>query len=87
MKDLASAKPVVSWFADGNQRPAWVSRELSERRPRLEPIPLRLKGGVPERSNVRNARAGWFTKGRVASIYAREAYLVLSEVTNHPVCA
>jgi len=32
-------------------------------------------------------RPGWLVKGRVASLYARVAILILFEITNHPVCA
>jgi len=30
---------------------------------------------------------GGLVKGRVASLYVREAHLILFEITNHPVCA
>ena len=33
------------------------------------------------------AQTGWFVKGRVASLYIREAHVILLEFTNHPVCA
>ena len=33
------------------------------------------------------AQTGWLVKGRVASLYARVAILILFEITNHPVCA
>ena len=32
-------------------------------------------------------RPGWLVKGRVASLYARVALLILFDITNHPVCA
>ena len=32
------------------------------------------------------AAAGVVSKGRVASLYARVAILILFEITNHPVC-
>src|SRR5215475_1924271 len=45
------------------------------------PIPLRFQGGEAAQ------RPGWLVKGRVASLYARVALLILFEITNHPVCA
>ena len=45
------------------------------------PIPLRFKGGEAAQ------RPGWLVKGREATLYAREAHIILFEVTNHPVCA
>ena len=45
------------------------------------------KEGCPRHQTVRSARAGWLVKGRVASLYARVALLILLEITNHPVCA
>ena len=52
---------------------------------------LRFQGGVAapliKRSRSLTAQTGWLVKGRVASLYACAALLILFEITNHPVCA
>src|SRR5215470_1491077 len=58
-----------------------VSSDGDEFRCGCGPIPLRFQGGVAAQ------RQGWLVKGRVASLYARAALLILFEITNHPVCA
>src|SRR5215470_19507096 len=58
-----------------------VSSDGDEFRCGCGPIPLRFQGGVPAQ------RAGWLVKGRVASLHARAAHLILFEITNHAVCA
>ena len=57
--------------------------QLSQASPpaKYRSIPLRFQGGVAAQ------RPGWLVKGRVASLYARVAILILFEITNHPVCA
>src|SRR5215831_11508431 len=41
----------------------------------------------PFKGGVAAQRPGWLVKGRVASLYARVALLILFDITNHPVCA
>src|SRR5215470_13624553 len=50
---------------------------------------LSRRGGCASirRSRSSAAQTGWLVKGRAASSYAREAVLILFEITNHPVCA